>query len=140
MGFIRASLAGRSLHPLHPSIEKEDRAQISAEEQWRLNRFKDAVALKAAFDGPDGAQHDEHCPPVASHEVEQPKFGVHLRARGKDPAEAGQGVHARRERSGRAARVHGALGRSLEKSPAVERGKARVENARGAKAAPARTT
>ena len=41
--------AGCSLHPLHPSIEKKDRAQISAEEQWRLDRFEDAVALEAAF-------------------------------------------------------------------------------------------
>jgi hypothetical protein len=45
--------------PLHPSIEKKDRAQISAEEQWSLDRFKDAVALELALDGPAGAQYDE---------------------------------------------------------------------------------
>jgi hypothetical protein len=54
-----AVYAGPSRHPPHPSIEKKDRAQISTEEQWRLDRFKRAVALEPAFNGPDGAQHDE---------------------------------------------------------------------------------
>jgi hypothetical protein len=77
-------------HPPHPSIKKKDRAQISAEQQRRLDRFKNAVALKLAFDGPDGGQHDEQGPPIPSDQVEQPKLWVHLRARGKSPAGAGQ--------------------------------------------------
>ena len=51
---------------------------------------------------------------MASHQVEQPKFGVHLRAREKGPAEAGRGVHAAGSVANARAASYGALGRSLE--------------------------
>jgi hypothetical protein len=109
---------------LHPSIEKKDGGQIGAEEQWRLDRFKKAVALELAFDGPNDAQHYEEDPPVLPHQLQQPQLSVHLRAVKKPRMARGglilsrlcgsvDGRAPRLRRSGpRAARAFSFLGRT----------------------------
>jgi hypothetical protein len=89
-----------------PSVEKKDQPAPSYDQQRRFDRFNDAVALKVTFDRPDDAQDDDEDPPVPSHQVEQPKLWVHLRARERAPPE--RSSQAYRERQKRRPRARGA--------------------------------
>ena len=61
----------RSRHPLHPSIEKEDRAEPCADQRGANERFEDSLALEEAFDRPHDESNRCNGEPMSGQEIQQ---------------------------------------------------------------------